>query len=177
MKTTLAALVEGGVDFFRQRWTERKLQAVDKARPSLSPAATILVRVGDNAILGVRYTWKGRTERMSKMMGDAVPDKADEARELVLREPFLEIGVKELKSKVDLAVDRGAKWLQSKYGLRASRPEGLWWGPSMRYYFLYSLERALIVAGVSSARRSRSRRGIARRRNGFRRGRGRSGGR
>jgi hypothetical protein len=109
-----AALVEGGVDFFRQQWTERKLQAVDKARPSLSLAATILVRSGDNAILGVRYTWKGRTEQMSKMMGDAVPDKADEARELVLREPFLEIGVKELKSKVDLAVDRGAKWLKAQ---------------------------------------------------------------
>ncbi len=109
-----AALVEGAADFFRQQWVDRKVQPVDKARPSLSLAATILVRVSDRAILGVRYAWKGRAEQLSKMMGDAQPDKADETRELVLREPLLEVGARDLKVRIDQAVDRGAKWLKAQ---------------------------------------------------------------
>jgi hypothetical protein len=95
------------------------MQAVDKARPSLTLTATLVVRVSDRAILGVRYAWKGRTEQMSKMMGEAVPDKADETRELVLREPLLEIGVKDLKVRIDQAVDRGGKWLKAQ-----AQPDG-----------------------------------------------------
>ncbi len=113
------ALVEGGADFFRHQWVERKLQPVDKARPSASLVATVLIRLSDRAILGVRTTWRGRTEQMSRMMGDAVPDKADEAREFVLREPLLEIGVKDLKVRIDQAVDRGAKWLKAQ-----AQPDG-----------------------------------------------------
>ncbi len=48
-----------------------------------------------------------------------------------------------------LDLSRGALvWLDQHYNPRASRPEGVEWGPSMLYYYLYSVERAMVSFGL-----------------------------
>lgn len=45
----------------------------------------------------------------------------------------------------------GWGWVSSTFSIRASHPGGLWWGPGMLYYHLFSLERAGILSNVKTA--------------------------
>ncbi len=45
----------------------------------------------------------------------------------------------------------GWGWVSLTFSVRGSHPGGLWWGPGMLYYHLFSLERAGILSNLKSA--------------------------
>jgi hypothetical protein len=55
-----------------------------------------------------------------------------------------------LEAKANDLIWGGMAWIRSHFSLRAAKPEGVWWGPAMVYYYLYSLERAAVLLGIES---------------------------
>lgn len=55
-----------------------------------------------------------------------------------------------LEAQAEQLIWGGLAWIKTNYSVRASKPEGAWWGPAMVYYFLFSLERALVMLEVES---------------------------
>ncbi len=110
-----AAVVEGQFEMSRCNWSNGVMGPPEK-KPSASMATTTVVRLSDGAIIGGRTILRGRTEEFTRMMGGPVIGKADEVREVILREPLLEISKKNLQDEINQSIQRGVKWLKGQGG-------------------------------------------------------------
>lgn len=107
------AVVEGSFELFRCNWVEGKVVKAEKVS-STSLAVMVAVRVSDGAILGGRYLINGRNEMYEGKWSGPRVGRSTEVREVLLREPLIELTKPGLKPLIDQAVDRGVKWLKSQ---------------------------------------------------------------
>jgi len=106
------AVVEGQFEFFKCRWGNNRALVPDK-KPAAGLTTTTVFRTSDGAIVGGRYQWRGRLEVYTGL-NDASATQTDEAYELLLKEPLLELTSGTLKERIDRALERCVKWLKSK---------------------------------------------------------------
>ncbi len=109
---TEVALIDAQFDFFRCNKIEGKGAVRAEQKASATLAITIATRPSDGAVLAARYHWSGREESYS-VISNPGTKKSNEVAEIALREPFLELNKEALKGKIDLAVEKGVKYLKS----------------------------------------------------------------
>lgn len=106
------AVVEGQFQVFRRGWLNEKVVEREK-QPSATLATFSVVRTRDGAIIGGRFSWQGRTETYWNFSSPTVA-KGEHSAECVLREPLVRLEKKELKSRIDSAIENGVRWLKGQ---------------------------------------------------------------
>ncbi len=109
------AVIDGAFEFFRCNWVDWKVAKAEKI-PSTSLTVTIAARVSDGAIVGARYQISGRNEMYEGKWSGPRVGRSTEGREVLLREPLIELTKEGLKPLIDQAVERGVKWLRAQQG-------------------------------------------------------------
>lgn len=104
-------VVEGILQAWRARRSDRGIELSEKS-PSTSIALTIVYQQQDGAVVGGRYTLKGRSEDFGGLNGGTRVQKTEETREYVLRKDLLLLEEAALKTSIDLSVNRATQWLR-----------------------------------------------------------------
>ena len=107
-------IVEGRFQVFRCGRTQVGSPRVLEKRPSAQLVTVAAFRKTDGAIVGGRWQWSGRSETFSGAMTGTKVGRGTDVSELALVEPILKLTDAGLKTRIDIGMEKGVKWLKAR---------------------------------------------------------------